>query len=457
MDHDSAENFTHEAPNIGDHDTDMNEEAPSSQFNTYNHQHQNRVFPDEIPDSQEAAEDHTSSGYESDVDSDIYEFPLPPKNSDTKVGQKSDEKKETDNNAAFVSVDTESVSKRSHIPQVNFVSLLNTPCSDICAYFESISPCLMTWHGISMQSKIVIIHPAIMIMFLSADFQQPLHGGGINCNGRVASEAPQHKDVDMEEVATQAATQPHDDVRRAGRSGSLSTQEEADIIAILHPTSPAAHVAISLTGEACPQHILQNQDKLFVAPTDGADIGDSPSNKEHLQDIALRFSSRVNDIRLGFVFGRNIHHSDILLVRDERMEARARTQKQQHAVSNKHFRIFLNRFGILMLEDTSTNGTIVDNHVLRGPKALDQTHNPQPRMTLHMGNVIEIPTTGNGESIRFIVTVPQHYHDGQKYDENLRAYIACVDQAERKAAAIAQAEAERKIPPERPVSRSDPF
>ena len=255
----------------------------------------------------------------------------------------------------------------------------------------------------------------------------------------------------MDEEPTQAATQLNDDTRRAGTSGSLCFQDEADVIAILHPTSPAAHVAICLTAEASPQHILQNHDKLYVDDNDGADLGDSPSNKDKLQDIALRFSSRVNDIRLGFVFGRNIHHSDILLVRDERMDTRAQTEKQQNAVSNKHFRIFVNRYGILMLEDTSTNGTVVDNTVLHGPKAQDQIRNPQPRKTLHMGNIIEIPTTGSGESIRFVVTVPQRYQAERNYQENLQAYLACVDQAVRKAAAIADAEAKKKSPPDVPV------
>ena len=258
----------------------------------------------------------------------------------------------------------------------------------------------------------------------------------------------------MDEVATQPTTQPQYDARRLGTSSNLSKQDEGDIIAILHPTSPGAHVAVKLTAEASPQHIWQNHNKSHIVESGESQLEDpyqtTENAQENARDIALRFSSRVNDIRLGFVFGRNVHKSDIILVREEHKENRAQKKAKNHAISNKHFRIYINRNGILMLEDMSTNGTIVDNIVLHGPKVSGQSDNS--RMTLHSGVMVELPTTGTGESIRFIVAIPPRYFPESGYNENLFGYLACVDQAERKAAAVAEATAGKKDVPNVPVS-----
>lgn len=254
------------------------------------------------------------------------------------------------------------------------------------------------------------------------------------------------------ENPTQPQTQPQYDARRLGTSSIYSKQDEADIIAVLHPSSPAAYVAVKLTADASPQHIHQNYHQSAVTDIEEEELEDADSNKAGARDIALRLSSKVYDIRLGFVFGRNVHKSDILLVKDERKGNRA-IQDKNHAISNKHFRIFLNRHGILMLEDTSTNGTIVDKKVLHGPKSLQQDHDQQPQITLHTGVVVELPTVGSGESIRFIVSIPDRYNAQSKYKENLIGYLACIEQAERKAAALAEAEANQRNPPSNvPVS-----
>ena len=252
----------------------------------------------------------------------------------------------------------------------------------------------------------------------------------------------------MEETATQPNTQHHLDNRCLGMS-KLSKQDEADIIAILHPASPAAHVAVNLTAQAAPQHIQQNHDDSVVAEMEDID-SEVPTVP---RDLALRLSSRVNDLRMGFVFGRNVHKSDILLVREDRKESRLNDQNKAQAISNKHFRIFINRHGILMLEDTSTNGTIVDSVVLHGPKSQDQAPSAQPMITLHSGAMIMIPTPGADDPIRFIVTIPTRYFGDLKYNENLVAYLHAIAQADRKAAAEAEAEYRHKdIPPNVPVS-----
>ncbi len=55
-------------------------------------------------------------------------------------------------------------------------------------------------------------------------------------------------------------------------------------------------------------------------------------------------------------------------------------------LSNIHFRIYLNQYGVLMLEDQSTNGTVVDDNLL---KAKSNTTS-ETRRTLNSGSKIAI-------------------------------------------------------------------
>jgi len=210
----------------------------------------------------------------------------------------------------------------------------------------------------------------------------------------------------------------------------LCEQDEADIIAILHPTSPSAHRAVSLTAEAAPQHILQNHPLSQIREEEDEELAHSPDVNGSARDIALRFSSKVNDLRNGFYFGRNPSNADIIL-----------GGKPHKTISSRQFRIFLNHYGILMLEDTSTNGTIVDGIVLRGDRGTDHTGNSQPRMTLHQGAMIEVPTTTSthGELFRFVVNIPSRDIGQTRYNQNLTGYLQCINQAERRAAALEKA------------------
>jgi hypothetical protein len=234
----------------------------------------------------------------------------------------------------------------------------------------------------------------------------------------------------MDDEPTQPNTQPYHDPRRHGTNSMLCEQDEADIIAILHPTSPSAHRAVSLTAEAASQHILQNH-TLSHIPEEDDELAPRPDFDGSARDIALRFSSKVNDLRNGFYFGRNPSNADIIL-----------GGRPHKAISSRQFRIFLNHYGILMLEDTSTNGTIVDSIVLRGDRGTDHPENSQPRMTLHQGAMIEVPTTSSnsyGECIRFVVNIPSRDVSQTRYNQNLTGYLQCINQAERRAAALEKA------------------
>lgn len=234
----------------------------------------------------------------------------------------------------------------------------------------------------------------------------------------------------MDDESTQPNTQPYHDPRRHGTNSVLCEQDETDIIAILHPTSPSAHRAVSLTAEAASQHILQNHALSQIREEEDDELTHLPEVEGSARDIALRFSSKVNDLRNGFYFGRNPSNSDIIL-----------GGKPHKAISSRQFRIFLNHYGILMLEDTSTNGTIVDGIVLRGDRGIDHAGNSQPRMTLHQGAMIEVPTasSNHGETIRFVVNIPSRDMGQTRYNQNLTGYLQCINQAERRAAALEKA------------------
>ena len=265
------------------------------------------------------------------------------------------------------------------------------------------------------------------------------------------------------EEATQPSTQPFLDPRRLGTNSSLQDQDDADIICILLPTSPAAHTAIQLTADAAPQHILQNHAMSHIEEESAGDVEQTTSNassqgseSEALQndddkpgsektvgtdparDIALRFSSKVQSLTLGFVFGRNPHLCDLLL-----------GDSKDKNLSNRHFRIFMNMHGSLMLEDTSTNGTVVENVVLKSDRHRVPQSTGQQRHTLTNLSTIEI--VGNA-SIRFTVRMPNRDHVQDKYNQNLVAYLACLQQAERQQAVVAQAAVDGKAPIVPPVS-----
>ncbi|KAI9926472.1 hypothetical protein ASPWEDRAFT_119920 [Aspergillus wentii DTO 134E9] len=203
--------------------------------------------------------------------------------------------------------------------------------------------------------------------------------------------------------ATQESTQPCTDPRRMGYNNSgLHEQDVADIICILHPNSLAAHDAVAATADMAPQHILQ-RNELEYQSSDTAAL-----------DIALRLSSGVHDLQMGFCFGRNRTRCDLLLVADDNSKR----------ISNTHFRIYITSDGILMLQDTSTNGTVVDNYRLR------KSQKDNSRM-LTSGSVIQV-VNGNqsSEEVRFVVRIPSRETFEMQYTENMIRYFQRVQQYE---------------------------
>ncbi|KZF23697.1 Pkinase-domain-containing protein [Xylona heveae TC161] len=236
--------------------------------------------------------------------------------------------------------------------------------------------------------------------------------------------------MDLQDDATQPATQPILDPRRIGRNNSgLSEEDLSDVICILHPTTAAAIQAVALTAKHAPQHLLQqsgeDEGDDFELGEDGvvrkkAKDGQSLAPPKAVQkDIALRMSSSVRNPSMGFLFGRNPARCDIVLDASP-------TKK----VSNCHFRIYLNSAGILMLQDTSTNGTTVNDTLLMG-KPETRRYNCPPTQMLENGSRVGILANSSDDEIRFIVRIPSREgHHLEEYGRKFHKYLANIVQLE---------------------------
>lgn len=273
----------------------------------------------------------------------------------------------------------------------------------------------------------------------------------------------------MEEEPTQA-TQPRFDVRRKGSSSMVSLQDESDVVCILHPTSNAAIRATDMAVKFCPQHILQNtglshnldydvsQQTQTTRPNDlntrRNDLGEDDERElldndeddlaadgpgSHSKDIALRFSSKVHNLCNGWTFGRNMGKCDIPIVEMD----------ESPKVSNMHFRIYLNSNGVLMIEDTSTNGTWVDDIHLQSK---DLRSGPKPRRTIQGGSIIQILQSRGDPIVKFVVAIPPRNRGEAKYNQRLGEYMNLVRQTAHQEALRAKAVANGDAMPPPAVS-----
>jgi hypothetical protein len=129
------------------------------------------------------------------------------------------------------------------------------------------------------------------------------------------------------------------------------------------------------------------------------------------RDIALRLSAQLKDPLGGFIFGRSPQRCDFVIGNHEGAKR----------ISNVHFRIYLNKHGVIMLEDQSTNGTMVEKKILRSKDKENGSHH---KHMLTQGSLITLVMTPPDEDIRFVVRIPQR--DGiwdEMYDRNLEVYF----------------------------------
>lgn len=220
---------------------------------------------------------------------------------------------------------------------------------------------------------------------------------------------------------TQPLTQQVLDPRRLGRHNSgLNDGDLADVLLILHPATPTAIRIVEQAAQQRPEHVLfrnplesmsdtltdiEEQETIIVNAS-GERVG---QNSRAGADLALRMSSArlLKFKELGFVFGRNPQSADIIFGNDSGKR-----------ISNQHFRIYLNEEGIIMLEDMSTNGTIVDDVLLKGKHDRFQSI----RM-LGSGSIICIQNSNDAEMIKFIVRIPQRVTSMKRFQDNLRNFM----------------------------------
>lgn len=200
---------------------------------------------------------------------------------------------------------------------------------------------------------------------------------------------------------TQVATQFDDaDLEHFSLLGALSAFDKTDVICVLCAMTERAAEGVRRTAELSPGHILQKHAQTLDSPT----------------DVALRISVGSKSPAEGWWFGRSIDAADIQLT----------ANINHRLISQKHFRIFVNEYGSIMLEDKSANGTYVDDVCIKvDPK---QKHLRSSTTVLKHGNVIQLwAGRERTEPVNFVVRMPKRDDFAEQYEENLRRYLHSMD------------------------------
>lgn len=229
------------------------------------------------------------------------------------------------------------------------------------------------------------------------------------------------------------ATQDVLDPRRLGKQNSgFSDDDIADIICLLVPYSDGARAELRDMALRTSHHIVDAED----AAHPNLEVEDGSDLKLHLFEhaIVLRLSAQVKDPLQGFTFGRNIMRCDVCFQNDP-----------SRRLSNIHFRIHLNEYGVLMLEDTSTNGTVVDGTLLKGRQGKPGDQKLSKQRTINSGSLLKVLLYEDQADLAFMVKIP--YREGgyeERYRRNLTRYMNHIKQLQ---ADNAPADAAKTITP----------
>ncbi|KAI0172053.1 hypothetical protein GGR52DRAFT_548849 [Hypoxylon sp. FL1284] len=218
--------------------------------------------------------------------------------------------------------------------------------------------------------------------------------------------------------ATQPATQNALDPRRFGKQNSgFSDEDISDIICLLYPNSESASREVKEIARS-PEYIQHTTGKYtadaidsdLYLEDDAEDFGRVRGIGDHA--LVIKLSSILKDPPLGFTFGRNRARCDLCFAYDPGKR-----------LSNIHFRIFVNKFGSVMLEDQSTNGTVVDSKLLR-KKVERPGQTSTTRRTLESGSTIKIVMQQSTSDLVFLVRIPRRDGDHEDaYKRKLAAYL----------------------------------
>ncbi|KAI2616610.1 hypothetical protein GGR54DRAFT_609896 [Hypoxylon sp. NC1633] len=212
--------------------------------------------------------------------------------------------------------------------------------------------------------------------------------------------------------ATQQATQNALDPRRFGKQNSgFSDEDISDIVCLLYPSSSSAsrevsQIAASLeyAHHTAGRYTADAVDSDLYLEDSAKEFGRHPGIGDHA--LVIKLSSTLKDPSLGFTFGRNRGRCDLCFTHDP-----------GRRLSNIHFRIFVNKYGTVMLEDQSTNGTVVDDNLLR-------KRNSATKRTLQSGSTIKIVMHQSTSDLVFLVRIPRRdeVHE-MEFKRNLAAYL----------------------------------
>ncbi|PTB64442.1 Pkinase-domain-containing protein [Trichoderma citrinoviride] len=217
------------------------------------------------------------------------------------------------------------------------------------------------------------------------------------------------------------ATQTVLDPRRIGKQNSgFSDDDVSDIICVLYPHSQAARLEVQQLAASGSPYII-GKDEADGVELD-YDAEDDASRFEEMPPdlgsyaLILRLSSQVKNPAAGFQFGRNSARCDVVFVNDP-----------LRRVSNIHFRIYINEYGTVMIEDHSTNGTTVDNNLLmsrpRDP-AVAKDPDRKTKWTLSSGSTVGIYLQ-DMRSLSFRVRIPRRENEFDlAYQRRVDAYFA---------------------------------
>jgi hypothetical protein len=221
--------------------------------------------------------------------------------------------------------------------------------------------------------------------------------------------------TDTDGGACRAATQNVVDPRRLGKQNSgFSDEELSDIICLLIPCSEHARREVARIAVEGSEHLVCRDDAENVqvdecVDDDSSKFGPMISGQgEHA--LALRLSAQVKDPLQGFTFGRNPNRCDVCFLDDP-----------LRRLSNIHFRIFVNEYSVIMLEDRSTNGTIVDETILQAKAR--QTR--ETMRTLATGSKIKVLMHNNLSDLNFLVRIPRREGEYEvAYRKNVASYLS---------------------------------
>ncbi|KAI0489605.1 Pkinase-domain-containing protein [Xylaria cf. heliscus] len=226
-------------------------------------------------------------------------------------------------------------------------------------------------------------------------------------------------DSNEDSQATQQATQNAFDPRRIGQQNSgFSDQDISDIICLLYPLSEAASREVQRIASS-PEYARHTAGRYSVDAIDSdlyneddaREFGRTRGIGDHA--LVLRLSSPLKDPRLGFTFGRNRTRCDLCFANDP-----------GRRLSNIHFRIYVNSYGSVLLEDQSTNGTVVDTKLLRKRPDPNTIGLPSTRRTLESGSTIKVVMMEDQCDLIFLVRIPRRegeYEDA--YMRNIEPYL----------------------------------